>query len=157
VVDIVTKLGIPNASVTLSACGSPTTTDLNGNFTFSNLPAGSYTVSASATGYYSNSQAVTINGGQTTRMTVFLTSLTATGGLKGQVTDSATLLPVVGATVSIDGLTTVTDVTGSYTLPAIPFGTWTATVSALNYRSQSAQVTIKPGKTTVLNVALNHQ
>ncbi len=86
-----------------------------------------------------------------------MTSLTATGGLKGQVTDSATLLPVVGATVSVDGLTTITDVAGSYNLPAIPFGTWTATVSALNYRSQSAQVTIKPGKTTVLNVALTHQ
>ena len=157
VADIVTKLGIPKASVTMSACGLPTTTDINGNFSFSNLPAGQYTVTASATGYYSNSQAVTVSGGQTIRPTIFLTSVTATGGLKGQVTDSATLLPLVGATVSIDGLTTVTDVNGSYTLPVIPFGTWTATVSALNYRTQGLQVTIKPGKTTVLNVALIHQ
>lgn len=157
VVDTATGLGIANASVSLSACAPATTTDINGNFRFVNLPTGSYTVSASATGYYANSQTVSVSGGQKLSVTIKLTGIAATGGITGQVVDSVTGLPVVGATVSLGpGLVTVTDLSGSYSLALVPFGNYTMTVSALNYQSQSLAVTIDPGKTTTQNVLLVH-
>jgi hypothetical protein len=153
VIDTVTQVGIAAARVTSDAGGSATT-DINGNFTF-DVNAGSYTLTASATGYNSSSQTVAVNGAQTVRVTFRLVSLTATGGIKGNVTSSVTGAAVVGAMVRLtDGLTTITDINGSYSFPTVLYGNDAITASATGYTSQTQSVTVKPGHTTTLNFGL---
>jgi hypothetical protein len=54
---------LPNILLTLSGgAAATTTTDGNGNYQFGNMAAGSYTVSASPTGYVPNSQNISVAG-----------------------------------------------------------------------------------------------
>lgn len=153
VIDTVTQVGIAGAQVTISPGGS-TLTDASGNFTFG-VNAGSYTLTATATGYNSSSQAVNVNGGQKLSVTIKLTSLTATGGVKGIVTSSTTGAVVVAAVITLsNGLTTVTDITGAYSFPAVLYGNYTIAATAQGYVAQSQPVTVKPGHTTTLNFSL---
>ncbi len=69
VVDRVTGLGIPNASVLLSPGGLAASTDATGAFAFDSISAGTYTVTASATGYATASQTVVVAAGQRARVT----------------------------------------------------------------------------------------
>jgi hypothetical protein len=145
---------IIGATASLSPGGTVAITDVNGNFSFGVNP-GMYTVTASATGYSSASQTLTVNGGQTQVVTFKLVSLTATGSLKGMVTDSLTGAPVVAGTVKLsDGLATLTDVNGNFSFPVVGYGTYTITASAIDYVSQSQAVTVKPGRQTTLNFQL---
>jgi len=153
VIDEVTHLAIAAATVGISG-GPSTLTDVNGNFGFSVNP-GTYTLTASATGYTSASQTVTVNGGQSVGVTFKLVSLTATGGIKGNVTNSVTSAAVVGATLALsNGLSAVTDLNGNFSFPVVLYGTYTLTASAVGYVTQSQSVTVKPGHTTTLNFAL---
>jgi len=131
------------------------TSDINGNVTF-NLDPGAYTVTGSAAGYNSASQAVSLNGGGRVSVTLKLLSLAATGGIKGTVTNNAKQpVAVVGATLTLSsGLTAVTDIYGDFSFPVVPYGTDTLRASALGYLSQSQSVTVQGGHTTVVNFAL---
>ncbi len=154
VIDDVTHLPIVAATISLSPGGATTITDVNGNFSFGVNP-GTYTVSASATGYNSASQTVTVNGGQTLIVNFKLVSLTATGSIKGIVTDSVTAAAIADATVRLsNGLATVTDLNGNFSFPAVLYGTYTITASAIGYLGQTQQVIVKPGHLTTINFQL---
>jgi uncharacterized membrane protein len=70
-------LGTPiaGATVSLSPGGRSTTTGATGTFTFSDLSPGTYTVTASATGYRSTSVIVTVSGGETLKLAIRLSTL----------------------------------------------------------------------------------
>ncbi len=158
VIDTVSHLPIVGATVTVSTNGAmvaSATSDINGNVTF-NLDPGAYTVTGSAAGYNSASQAVSLNGGGRVSVTLKLLSLAATGGIKGTVTNNAKQpVAVVGATLTLSsGLTAVTDIYGDFSFPVVPYGTYTLRASALGYLSQSQSVTVQGGHTTVVNFAL---
>jgi Carboxypeptidase regulatory-like domain/CarboxypepD_reg-like domain len=154
VIDDVTHLPIVAATISLSPGGATTITDVSGNFSLGVNP-GTYTVTASATGYNSASQTVTVAGGQNQVVSFKLVSLTATGSIKGIVTNSVTAAPIAGATVNLsDGLATLTDLSGNFSFPAVLYGTYTITASALGYVSQSQPVTVKPGHLTTINFQL---
>jgi len=134
VMDTVTRLPIVGATVSLSPTAATTTTDVNGNYSLAANP-GTYTVTASAAGYSNASQTVTV--------------------IKGMVTDNVTATAIAGATVSLsNGLTTITDVLGNYSFPAVLYGTYAITASAIGYVGQSQPVTVKPGHLTTLNFQL---
>ncbi len=154
VIDTVTHLPIVGATISLSPGGATTITDVNGNFSFGVNP-GTYTVTASAAGYNSVSQTVTVTGGQTQIVNFKLVSLTATGSIKGIVTDSVTAAAIAGATVRLsNGLATVTDLNGNFSFPAVLYGTYTITASAIGYVGQTQQVIVKPGHLTTINFQL---
>ena len=154
VIDTVTHLPIVGATISLSPGGATTVTDVNGNFSLGVAP-GTYTVTASATGYTGSSQTVTVTGGQNQIVTFKLVSLTATGSIKGTVTDSVTATAIAGATVMVsNGLVTVTDLNGNFSFPAVLYGSYTITVSALGYVTQAQSVTVRPGHLTTINFQL---
>jgi Carboxypeptidase regulatory-like domain/CarboxypepD_reg-like domain len=154
--DSQTHLPIAAATISLSPGGASVLTDANGNFSVSVDP-GSYTVAASAATYNSASQTVSVNSGQKTTLSFKLVSITAYGSLAGSVSDSATKAPVVGATVTLsDGLIRVTDGSGNFAYSIVLNGTYTLTVSALGYATQSQVVTIRAGHTTNVQIALVH-
>ena len=141
----------------MSYSGGSTTTDANGNYTLSNVPAGSYTMTASHTGWFKQSKTVTVTSGATTTANFTL----ATGGkVGGTVTDSSAT-PIVGATVSITGgpitttVNTTTDSTGAYNSDWVPVGTYTVTVTASGFTTQSGTANVTTGTTTTLNFTMH--
>ena len=154
--DSQTHLPIAAATVSLSPGGASTSTDANGNFGFS-VSAGSYTMTASAATYNSASQTVSLNAGQKANVVFKLVSAITFGSLAGSVTDSATKAPLVAATVTLsNGMIRTTDLNGNFAYSIVLNGTYTLTVSALGYVTHSQVVTIKPGHTTNVQIALVH-
>jgi Carboxypeptidase regulatory-like domain/CarboxypepD_reg-like domain len=154
VTDSQTRLAIVGASVSLSPGGATTTTDANGNFSFSVAP-GAYTVTAAAPTYNAASQSVSVRGGQKATLSFRLVSVTAYGSLAGTVINSTTQAPIVGATVMLsNGLARVTDTNGAFSFSIVLNGSYTMTISAVGYVTQTQTVTIRAGKTTNVQIAL---
>lgn len=78
----------------------------------------------------------------------------ATGILYGQVLDSKSGDPVIGATVKAGSIGTITDVKGEYSL-TLPVGSHTVSISSIGYTSkQIKNVEIKKGETFSLPIVL---
>ena len=152
VLDSQTRTPIVGASV--SAGSVSTSTDNNGNYSLS-LNPGTYTVVASAPIYNSASQTVTVKAAQRLLLNFKLVSITAYGSVSGTVTNALTGDPVVGATVALsDGMMRITDANGSFSYAIVLNGSYTLTVSAVGYTTQSQPVTVKPGHNTNVQVSL---
>lgn len=160
VTDSSTHAGISGATVAVNGTGLSTTTGAGGTYTISNVPAGNYTVSASASNYQSNSvSGVTVtSGGTTSNVNITLTHVVApaTGTVAGQVMVSffGRYYAVSGAsiTVSMGGqnYTGTTDSNGNYSIGNVPAGNGTVSVSD-SYGSQSQNVTVSGGQTSTAN------
>ncbi len=144
------------AGANVSYGGGATTTDSGGNYAFSSVPAGTYAVTASTAGFFTQMQPVTVTSGAASTLNLAL----ATGGkISGKVTN-ASGVAVSGAKVNITGgliATTVnatTSSTGTYNSNWVPIGTFTVTVTASGYTTQNATANVTTGNTTTLNFAM---
>lgn len=130
VTDSSTGQGIAGAIVTY--VGGTVAADANGNYTIADIPSGSQTISAAATGYNSSADqpvAVPVNATVTTN--IALTPKPTF--VAGEAHDSVTLQIVPNATVKIGPYTTSTDNTGRYLID-VPPGTYDMTVSKAGYK-----------------------
>ena len=66
----------------------------------------------------------------------------STGDVSGTITDSSTGNPIAGAKVDYGDGDVSTDASGNYTLPSIPIGSQTLTVSANGYQTSTLSVTV---------------
>ncbi len=148
----VTGSGGTVAGAAVSYSGGSATTGSNGGYTLSNVPAGTVSVTASATGYQSSTQSVTVTANATTSQNFTLS--TAAGTVAGTVTNSSGTA-LAGATVSYSGGSTVTASNGSYTLSNIQVGTFTVTASAAGYQNSIQSVTVSANTTTTQNFTLS--
>lgn len=103
--DSATNLPVAGASVSLNAFSG--STDERGYVTFSNVPAGTYTLKVSKSGYLSYSKTVEITADTTLEVPLEpippgTSSVTVTVKLFG-------LIPVAGVSVTLDGYTGTTD------------------------------------------------
>ena len=78
------------------------------------------------------------------------------GAIAGQVADAASGRPLPGAQVAVEGTThlTLTNEMGRYQLQSVPAGPRTVTIELIGYTVQRRQVTVTPGRTTVLDVVM---
>ena len=147
--------GAAISSATVWYSGGTTKTDSSGDYTFSNVPPETYTVTASQSGYQTSSnQNVSVSSGITTSSNLVLTA-TSTGSIAGTVTN-ATGTGIANATVSYSGgsATATTNSSGGYTLNVVP-GTYGVTATAVGYLSATQPgVSVAAGATTALNFAL---
>ncbi len=145
--------GISNATVWYS--GGTTKTDSNGNYSFSNVPVGSYTVTGSQVGYQSASnQNLSVTSGSNAVSNLVLTA-TSSGTISGIVTNMSGAA-IVGAIISYSGgsTTATTNSAGSYTLAVAP-GTYSVTASASGFlASTQPNVSVTSNSTTTVNFAL---
>ncbi|HKP73776.1 MAG TPA: carboxypeptidase regulatory-like domain-containing protein, partial [Pyrinomonadaceae bacterium] len=129
--------GLAGVTVTLTGSQSATTTtDANGNYSFSGLNAnGSYTVTPSLTNYTFNppSQSFNgLNGNQTADFVATRNRHTISGNIH-----SPDNQPLAGVTVTLSGsqpATTTTNANGNYSFSDLPAGgTYTVTPSLANF------------------------
>ena len=145
-------------TMTLSGTSSGTvTTDSSGNYTFTGLADGSYTVTPSLKGYTFNSvsEAVKVNGANITSINfTATTSSSSTYSISGTVTSGGSALPDVVMTLSGSGSGTVaTDASGNYTFTGLANGSYTITPSLTGYTftPASTAVTINGANATTKN------
>jgi hypothetical protein len=144
--------GAPIGGATISYGGGSTTTDGSGYYTLSSLTEGSYTLTASATGYSSQNASDTVGPGAAVTQNFAL--LPPPGSITGHVTDAQTSSAISGATVSYSGGSATTDGTGLYTLINVPPGTYTVTAAAADHVAGSAPVTVTSGNPTTQDFLL---
>jgi len=148
------------ATVTLAGASSATATaDASGNYTFSGLANGAYTVAPSKAGYTFSpaSQSVTINSANFSG--VNFTAVPQTWSLSGTISPSST---GSGATVALGGpsnATVTADASGNYTFTGLGNGTYTVTPSKSGHSFSPANqsVTISSANVTGINFSTNVQ
>ncbi|GAB4322369.1 MAG: hypothetical protein Kow0074_13860 [Candidatus Zixiibacteriota bacterium] len=142
---------ISGATVTLSGpVNRQTTTDTQGQFEFADVPAGGYTLGASAPGYTSDSRGITaVAGVPLTGEDFTLSKLVYS--ISGTVTDSVTGDAIAFATIDLSGpdsQSTATNRSGQYSFGDLPAGQYTITVTADTYIGKSRNVTISTSSLT---------
>jgi hypothetical protein len=149
---VITGPGAAGVTLTLSGAAITTiTSDASGNYSFSNLADGTYTVTPSKTGFSFSpaSQTITINGAHNlavnfaTSQPTFVVSGTISGGSGG-------------ITVSLTGTTSATvatDAGGNFSFPAVPNGSYTVTPTGSGFAiSPTSQgVTVNGANVSAVN------
>lgn len=145
----------PIVGASVSFGGGSTSTDSTGTYSFTNIPAGTIQLVASATGYQSVTQNVTVTGGTSTTANFTLTPTSGSPGtVTGTVTNISTHGVISGATVKWNTASTTTNSSGVYTLNNVGGGTQTLTASAAGYLPVSNTVNVNGG-TSTLNFQLS--
>jgi len=128
------------ATVTLTGTSNATTTaDASGNYSFANLANGSYTITATKSGYTFSPGAlnVTVNGANLTAQN--FTSVAQTYSLSGTISG----LGGNAATVNLTGTSTATttaDASGNYTFSGLVNGSYTVTPSNTGFAFSPANL-----------------
>ena len=134
--------GSPISGATVTLDGNTVTTDTNGMSTFNNVVAGTYTASATATGYESGTASVTATAGQPSDTTIALVPTIQPATISGMVWNDVNSNGMIdsfesvipGATVTLykqDGTTeeTTTDSDGMYEFTGLGTELYTVYVS----------------------------
>ena len=134
------------------AAGATTTTDSSGNYVFSGLVNGSYTLTPTMSGTIVTppSQTVTVNGASITGVNFAV--LVPTWIISGTITPAAN---GVGATVTLSGAafaTTTADASGNYSFSGLANGTYSVTPSESGYLFSPAAQSAIISSANVANV-----
>jgi hypothetical protein len=128
---VISGAGAAGATLVLSGvAAATTTTDASGNYSFSGLADGTYTVTPSKSGFAFSpgSQTTTISGAH--NLAVNFISGPPTYVVSGTISGAP------GITVSLAGTTiaqATTDASGNYSFPTVPNGTYTVTPSGVGF------------------------
>jgi YD repeat-containing protein len=150
--------GAQIAALQQNAVLASTSTVSNGTYTLSGLAPGTYDVRISASGFGTSLQ--TGNAVTASNTTTVNAALASPGTVAGKVTKSDGITAIVGANVAVlqsnDTVgSATTDGTGSYNIPNLTAGTYSAQVSAIGYASQTQTgVSVTAGNTTTVNLNL---
>ena len=156
VTDSVTTAAIAGASVSYTGTkgNGSTTTDGGGNYAFSGVAPGSYTVTASAGGHTTQTASVTVTAG--TLSTKNFALVPTAGSISGTVKDAQTSAGLVGASVTCTcGGSATTGAGGTYSIANVAPGTYSMTFSATGYVSQTIPgVVVTAGHVTTESLSL---
>lgn len=147
------------AAATVSASGNAGTfiklTDSKGSYSLS-LPAGNYTVTASAPGYSAQTFQAAIKTGSKTVLNFALSeAITLYGTLSGTVVDALTSEPLAGALVSTDsgGYDSLTDNLGRFSMTVIA-GNYALSAKLSGYQDLTQNVSVQANQTLTTDFAL---
>ncbi|MBI5678109.1 MAG: carboxypeptidase regulatory-like domain-containing protein, partial [Planctomycetes bacterium] len=138
-------IGIAGAKITTDKGGYSATTGFDGTYTIENVSAGDYTLTASADGYKSSSQAVTVYAGEASAADFILTRESGGGIVFGFVLDeNGDSLKGVTVTITNDKTqSTETDDNGYYEFSGLEAGGYTLTFEKSGYTNQTLDITLK--------------
>ena len=145
--------GLPlvQANVSIESLGLNTSTGVDGTYTFEGIKSGTYLVVANATYYEPVSKQVTVPVGDYVPLHFSLESLT--GSISGTVLHAETEEPLKNASVAVTiGNYTIvyySGADGTYTVPNIPPGTYSITVSLTGFNTTVVEnILVVSGATT---------
>ena len=137
------------AAASVSGASRTRTTGTDGNTTFSDLSFGSYSFTASKSGYYDNTGSGSISqGSPSDTVTIYLTPRPTTGEITVRVLDKDTNAPIASATVSGAGKTGTTGTDGKTVFSNLSFGSYTFTASKSGYNDNTGTGSISRSSTT---------
>lgn len=138
-------MGLSGATVQVGE--TTTKTDLYGNYTIDEIPAGDYDVYASYQGYKTATEHVSLKAGDNVTVN-FMLELLESHTVTGNVTDESGK-PIKGAKVSLTGYENVigeTDAEGKYAIEADEAENYELSVIKNNYKSQSRSINLDENK-----------
>ena len=154
--------GQPIAGATLAIGAASATSNASGVFTFTQYPAGTDQLTASAAGYLAATQAVRVTAGAITNVTLALVQAggsvsghiyaLATGSTLANVSMTLTLQSAGGATLQT--LSAQSDANGGYQFTGVAAGTCTITATLTNYAANTVTLTLANNDTATLNLSL---
>ena len=157
----VDAVGAAGVTVTLSS-GETTITTATGQFTFSNVPAGSYTITISGhsptVAFLSLGETTTITTAGQVATVNFSGSLIRTSAIIGSVTSSAGGLEGVTVTMgSPDTRVLITDADGQFSAVGLLSGAYTITITGvpdnMTCGTTTQNLTVAPGESKVASFA----
>ncbi len=134
------------------------TTNADGYYLLSNVPAGQVTLVASASGYDAASVVTRIVVGSSTDVSHIVLGQDSTSSLVyGRITDQDSGAPLAGASIQLDGpakysITAASD--GGFALGAVTPGQYTFTISASGYITDTGTVSYAAGSRNQIDQAL---
>ncbi|HEX2327121.1 MAG TPA: carboxypeptidase regulatory-like domain-containing protein [Candidatus Angelobacter sp.] len=146
--------GAAISGATVEYGGGTTTTNATGAYTLTQVPAGPVQLVASATGFQSSTQNLTITGGATTTANFTLTTGTGSGTVTGKITNVSNGAAVANATVSWSGGSTTSNTSGIYTLTGVTSGTQAITAVASGFLAHTLTVAVNAGATSSLDIPI---
>jgi Domain of unknown function (DUF1929)/Carboxypeptidase regulatory-like domain len=146
--------GSPIVGASVGYGGGTTTTDSNGNYTLTGIPVGTVQLVASAQGFQSATQSVTVYGGKISTANFTLAAAVTNGIVTGKIANASSGAIVTGATVSWTGGYTTSNTSGIYTLTNIPAGTQNITAVKTGYLPHTMAVAVTGGATSTLNIPI---
>jgi hypothetical protein len=153
VTDFDSGLQIQGASVSTDT-GQSASTEVSGNYTLTNVPTGTRTITVSASGYDSASKQTSVLDGATSPLNFALAPAASGGGtgtIKGTVKSTAGAR-LSGVTVQvIDGPSATTNKRGKYTIQNVPEGAQSVRAYKSGVIDTTKPVTISTGVTATLN------
>ncbi len=162
ITDLVTSEKLKDAKLVISngALNRETTTDVEGMFSFKDVPVGTYTISVNVANYNPATQSdVVINQGIKTVNDFALTKMR--GNLTGYVTDKVTSKPIEGVLITITNdkksYSQTTDSNGKYVISSAYAGVYGATAKMENYNIEGPSSVAITGEPLEKNFALTRQ
>ena len=150
-----TSDGISNAAVAADS-GQSTSTDAFGNYQLADVPAGNRVISATASGYESQNQPVSVTEGTTHTVDFALVESTAGGfgAIRGSVYSSGGA-KLGGATVQVTGgSSSLTNNGGKYSIQNVPAGPQMVTASLAGYAPVTLSVEVPAASSVTLDFTL---
>ena len=144
----------PIAGATVSDGTRQATTDANGDYSITDVPEGTYTVTASQEGYVNASQTNVVVTENTTTTVNFALTAIAYGAIEGIITDADSGNPIEGAIVTDGTRQATTDTTGYYLVTDVPEGGYTVIASAAGYQDATQIVAVTGGSTIAADFVL---
>lgn len=129
--------GAPLAGAAVAIAGRTTSTGSTGTFSITGIPAGSYTLTISKSGFVTRTVTGYQVSGNQSGLNFFLTPGTVYS-ICGSVHGGSATGPVLaGATVAIAGKTAITSSTGTFCISGIPAGTYPIVISKGGYYTKT--------------------
>lgn len=151
--------GLPGVDLETQPSTGYAVSGADGAWKLENVPAGTYSVTASRSGYAPSTRSgVTLAARGTALVDFVLSPLVLVGRVGGKVTDAKTSLPLAGATLGTapDAGRATAGADGTYLLEGLPVGQYRVLASAAGYVSAtSPSVTVSADATTTVDLSLS--
>jgi M6 family metalloprotease-like protein len=141
------------SGATVTIAGKSAVSTSYGTFSIAGIPAGSYTLTVSRTGYLTQTSTDFIVGGNQSNVSFYLSPV-PTYTVSGTVRQ-ATGAVLSGATVSLGGKSSVTGSAGSFNIAGVPAGSYTLTVTRAGYHALTVTGYVISGDTGGVDLALD--
>lgn len=154
VIDAITGLVIKDALVTTDPSTSVVNSDAEGQYRFTNLLPGKYSVLVNKVGYQSTESEILVVAGEET--TANFSMIISSGSIQGSVTDAQTgaVLQGVIVTTNPGSSSVLTNSEGNYTIENLLPKSYTINAEKNGYVKSTVSITVSAGKATRVDIVM---